>query len=443
MIFSLAQAPPLESPPEAESPPFALVEVILPYVWVFVAAWAVTFALTPIMRMIAQRAGVVDRPDAERKAHLKPVAYLGGVAVLAGWAAGASICYFGELGVNARPLLMIALGAGVITIVGLIDDIFGTSPRVKFAGQLFAAAALAGAEVGTKLAAGLLVALGGTLGFEPTDIPGFGGEVVFYDPSYWLGSVLVTILLVAGSNSMNLLDGLDGLATGVSAITALGLTVISVALAMGLYRGNPYSVDYDPLRLVLCMALLGAALGFLPFNFNPAKIFLGDAGSMLLGYLCISNILLFAEMGNADSMALVLAGLIVYAVPVTDTSLAIIRRLAERRSVFSPDDHHIHHQLIRSGMSVKQAVLVLYGLSLIFAALGCAMIFTRLRFVAAVFLLMFGFVIYSAYKTSRRHRRLERERSEQAQSTSRSASAAAPSSPASGETPPAASTHQT
>lgn len=415
-----------ETPAEAELTRLSLGEVSSPYVWVFMVAFIVTFALTPLMRFIARRTGVVDLPDSHRKAHPEPVAYLGGVAVLLGWLAGAAMClvvqnHFGELSTSLKTLAMIALGAGVITIVGVIDDIYGTSPRVKLAGQLFAAAALAGAEVGTKLATGVLVAMGGTLGFDPSIIPGFGHEIIYLDPSYWLGAILVTVLLVGGCNAMNLLDGLDGLAAGVTAITAAGLTFIALALAMGLYIGVPYSEQYDPLRLVVCMALFGAVLGFLPYNFNPANIFLGDAGSMLLGYLCISTILLFAELGNADAMTLVLAGLIVFALPGIDTSLAIIRRLAQRRPLFSPDSHHLHHQLIRAGLSVKQAVLVMYALSLCFAALGCTMIFTRLRFVAVVFMVMFGFVIVTAFKAGHRQRMRQLERPDASTTSARTA----------------------
>ncbi len=401
---------------------FTFGEVLSPYIWVLYAAFVVAFLATPIMRMLALKNGIVDWPDLKRKAHVEPVAYLGGVAVFLGWMAGVVVCFFIEphylqrvfdvLSTGEAPArladapmsikfpISILLGATLITLVGLFDDVYGISPRVKVGGQLLAAAALATQTIGTDLVAGAIAAIGGKLGFDPHIIPGFGAANPYMDPSYWLGAIFVAVLVLGGCNATNLLDGLDGLASGVTGIVAIGFGVMAIFLAMGVYGdGGMYSPQYDPVRVVMCLALLGAVLGFLPYNFNPATIFMGDAGSMLLGYLCVSTVLLFGEKGNP---ALAMAALIVFGLPMIDTALAIVRRKVRGQPIFSPDNQHLHHQLIRSGLSVKQAVGALYLMAVGFAALGVAMIFINLRYVAIVFIVICAFVIVTAVKVGHR-----------------------------------------
>jgi UDP-GlcNAc:undecaprenyl-phosphate GlcNAc-1-phosphate transferase len=387
---------------------FTLDAVLSPYIWVFVAAFIVTFCTTPLMRMLALKNGIVDWPDLKRKNHVEPVAYLGGVALFLGWFAAVALCYaITPHSAAVKPVdsiqfpVSILIGASIITLVGLVDDVYGISPRVKVGGQLLAAALLAGEQVGTNFAAGLIIAICSLIGVSPTDLPGF--ESI----AYWLGAVIVAAFVLGGCNATNLLDGLDGLASGVTAIVALGFLAISVTLAMGHYStfGAYSPIYYDPVRIVMGLALLGAVLGFLPYNFNPANIFMGDAGSLLLGYLCITSILLFGEdpPGSVEAQPqLVLAGLIVFAVPVIDTSLAIVRRKMRGQPIFAPDNQHLHHQLIRSGLTVKQSVLTLYGMAFAFAVIGTSMVFLRLRYTAAIFMVIFGFVVVMAYKVGHR-----------------------------------------
>ncbi len=407
-----------------QAPPpvtFTVDEVISPYIWVLYVAFLVALLFTPIMRALALKNGIVDWPDLKRKAHVEPVAYLGGVAVFLGWLAGVVACFFidphylerldtissSDLPAYLRDYLpsvkfpiSILFGAMLITLVGLFDDIYGISPRVKVGGQLLAAAALASQTIGTKLAAGIITSLAHALNFEPTIIPGFGSEIYWQDPSYWLGAIMVAVLVLGGCNAANLMDGLDGLASGVTGIVALGFGTMAVCLAMGLYPpGGIYSWEYDPVRIVMCLALLGAVLGFLPYNFNPASIFMGDAGSMLLGYLCMSTVLLFGERGDP---ILAMAALMVFGLPMVDTALAIVRRKARGQPIFSADNQHLHHQLIRSGLSVKQAVGWLYIMAIGFAGLGVAMIFFRLRYVALLFIVVVAFVTVTAFKVGHR-----------------------------------------
>lgn len=390
--------------PEAASPSihYSLEQVFSPYVPVFAVAWAVAMIATPVMRMLALRNGVVDLPDLRRKHHREPIAYLGGVALFLGWAAGVMVSLFliPHTGVQTVPFPASMLaGAVVITIVGLVDDVYGSSPRVKIGGQLIASAMLAGNEIGTKLASGLIESVFDTLSLQTSIIPGFGHANHLLDPCYYVGTMIVVFLVVGACNATNLLDGLDGLLSGVTTITTIGFLFISVALAMGIYNGSAYSLINDPVRIVACLALIGALLGFLPYNFNPANIFMGDTGSLLLGYLSVCMVLLIGERGDTR---LAMAALVVFALPITDTALAIIRRKSKGQPIFSPDNFHIHHQLVRAGFKVPFAVLILYAIALGFAVLGCSMIFIRLRFVALVFLVVMGFILVTAFKIGHR-----------------------------------------
>ncbi len=363
-------------------------------------------------------------PDFKRKAHLEPIAYLGGIAVFLGWIAGVIISIHftshTELVSSHAPSLLhspytnLIIGAFIIMIVGVIDDIKGISPRIKIGGQLIAAALLANIKtgtdahtLGTRLAGGTIELFASYFNFDPHIIPGFANPVVYYDPVYWLGAIIIALLVLGGCNAANLIDGLDGLCTGVSAITAASFIFMATYLATGLYTVDTgaYSLLNDPVRLTIAIAFLGAALGFLPYNFNPAIIFLGDAGSMFMGYLCMAMVLFFAEKG---SPALVMAALMVFALPIIDTTLAIIRRKARKQSISAPDNQHIHHQLIRAGLSTRQAVFALYIMSLGFATLGCSMIFVpRQRIVIAIFAVICSYVLVIAFKIGHRQHLLQ------------------------------------
>ncbi|MCC7407973.1 MAG: undecaprenyl/decaprenyl-phosphate alpha-N-acetylglucosaminyl 1-phosphate transferase [Phycisphaeraceae bacterium] len=380
--------------------------VLSPYMGVFFAAFVVSFLATPMMRRLAIANGVVDWPDHKRKAHLQPVAYLGGVALYLGWMAGVSLCLF--LSSPQMPLsahvafpIEILLGASIILVTGLVDDIWGVTPLAKIGGQLMAAGCLASQKVGSEMLGAKLVTL--VMATMGLDIP--------YWPAYVLGTAIIAMFVLGGCNSVNLLDGLDGLASGVSAIAMGGFLVIAVYVSVHAgMAGGPTELAnanrlYDPVRVVMCLAVLGALMGFLPYNFNPANIFMGDAGSLLLGYLCTSTILLFV---HADLMGpfLVLAALIVFGVPITDTTLAIVRRKLKGQPLFSPDNQHLHHQVLRAvknlrlgpNLSVKLTVLIIYGIGFVFACLGVGMIFLRARYVLAVFMVFFAFVMVMAYK---------------------------------------------
>jgi UDP-GlcNAc:undecaprenyl-phosphate/decaprenyl-phosphate GlcNAc-1-phosphate transferase len=404
--------------PVLEAPPLTVtaIELLNSYAVIFIVAFLAALLATPIVRRIAVRHNIVDRPDQVRKVHTAPVAYLGGVAVFVGIFAGlvASVIFVDGPAAYYDPVpLAVVVGMVAIALTGMIDDIWKLDPRLKIAGQLVAAAGLAVHHVGVRVAAGILSPIepfvdswtgSQHLVFTlPFEIPLLGNQ---FDLIYWTGTAIVAIFVLGACNASNLIDGLDGLLSGTVAIVALGLLAISVMMAVAM----PPATGAETMagsRIALCLALLGAVLGFLPHNFNPATIFLGDCGSLLLGYMCIVIILMLGENGQTH---LVMAGLILFALPIMDTTLAIIRRKLAGKSISSADDQHIHHQVKRLAGGVKSAVLALYGISIAFGLVGVTLaalvMFTelRVRIIYAVALILFSFIGVIAVKAARRER---------------------------------------
>lgn len=393
----------------AEPASQAPLQIFHGYIAVFVIAFLVTLLVTPIMRRLAVANGIVDRPNEARKIHRAPVAYLGGVAVYLGILAAVFFSYLSLFrilpfdGVTPHvpdpvPVpIAVLMAMTAIMVIGLFDDVQGISPRVKIGGQLLTAALLAFFDIGVKVAEGILSPIGRLFDNErmlfDVVVP-FTGLHAQFDAIYWAGTAIIAIFVIGACNASNLIDGLDGLLSGVTAIAMGGLLVIALAMA----AANDGRLDAA--RIVLVLAVLGACLGFLPHNFNPASIFLGDAGSMLLGFTTAVVILTLGDTGKTH---LVVAGLIVYAVPIIDTTLAIIRRKMSGKSISAADDQHLHHQLRRS-LGVKGAALALYGIAAVFATLGVALSLGRGRVVYALALVMASFIAVTAYKIARRER---------------------------------------
>ena len=389
----------------------SVLDLLNNYAVVFIAAFVVTLLATPIVRRIALRANVTDRPGDPRKMHASPVPYLGGVAVFVGLIAAVAISYLFLDGVAAgyRQIpFAVVLGMVAITFTGLADDLWGWDPRLKIAGQLVAAAALAIQDIGVKVAAGLLRPLATLLDpvFGSQDlvfmIPLPGGGELPIDVIYWAGTAIIALFVLGGCNAANLIDGLDGLLSGVVVVIAIGLLCISVLMALAPLPENVVAGEtLVGARIVLCLALLGAVLGFLPHNFNPASIFLGDCGSHLLGFVCVVIILMFGEFGQTH---LVFAGLIVFSVPIMDTTLAIIRRRLAGRPMSAADDEHVHHQLNRALGGVKRAVFAMYGIAAAFSLMGVSVaalvMWTelRVRFIYVIALVLFSFIGVIAVK---------------------------------------------
>lgn len=394
------------------------------YFWIVVISFLVTLCATPIMRRLAIANGVVDHPSDPRKVHRIPVAYLGGVAVFLGLLAGILYSYvataqgslldfhptnhLNENFIHAPVPLSILLGLTIIMLVGLLDDVVGIPPWQKVGGQLFAAAALAYDDVGVKVASGVVLPVANALGIDtvtindvqtigfaihwPDFVPLVGGGALFIDVLYWIGTGIIAVFVLGACNASNLIDGLDGLLSGTTAIAAAGLLVIALGLAV--IDDGPR----DAQRIVLCLALLGACLGFLPHNFNPATIFLGDCGSLLLGF---TTIVIILTLGDTGKTFLVAAGLFIYAIPIIDTVLAIVRRKLSGKSISDADDQHLHHMLKRS-LGVKGAVLTLYGIGVGCAIIGVAMTYGRARLAYAIALVFASFIVVTAIKIARR-----------------------------------------
>jgi UDP-GlcNAc:undecaprenyl-phosphate GlcNAc-1-phosphate transferase len=262
-----------------------------------------------------------------------------------------------------RPIVALLLGATLITIAGALDDIRGTRPVVKLLGQIAAAAVLLPFGVGMDVLTNPL------------------GGMFFVGP---LGAILTIVWIVALCNVMNLIDGVDGLASGIAAIA--GATLLIAAYQRG-----------DVGTAILAAALAGGALGFLPYNINPARIFLGDTGSMLLGYLLGAlSVLGTYKSYTALSLLVALAAL---GVPVTDTAFAIARRWRNRRPIFEADTQHLHHRLLARGLSPRQTAAVLYLVTGILSA-GALMVSGVGRFpIIAILGFLMALLVIGARRT--------------------------------------------
>ncbi len=392
-------------------PAYNFTEVLTPYMPVFYVSFLVTLILTPMMRFLAHRNGVVDEPDNKRKVHAQPIAYLGGVATFLGWLAGISIA------VMLRPhnITMqsvqippgVLLGAAVMVLFGLMDDVYSLTPRVKLTGQLLAAVFLIlpgaigiGADHFLGMNRGTAWMVINPLVREGVipQLSTFSQESMIYlriGAALFSGAVAIFIIL-ATSNATNLLDGLDGLCSGVTGVMSMGYLVLSVYLAtQSLKLPDATGSGIDPARIVISLALLGAVLGFLPFNFNPASIFMGDTGSMFLGYICGTMMLMF---GHDGIIRWFLAAIIMFGLPMLDTLLAIIRRKLNGKPVFSPDSNHFHHFLIRKGLTVRKAVMVAYGLAGMFVSFGLVIVYIPTRLALGIYLVLFAWIIVAAFK---------------------------------------------
>ncbi len=401
------------APPTSTLDPLAVEEmsrlsIFHGYIGVFVIAFLTTLLVTPILRRLAIANGVIDHPDFERKEHKLPVAYLGGVAIYLGLLLAFAYSIFAPSGFldphpsevrqSAVPFSVL-LGMTLIMFVGLLDDMIGISPRIKISGQLLAAAALAMDDVGVKVAAGVLTPIARLIGVQenllftidlPVTIPMFGAQIQI-DVVYWVGTAIIAIFILGACNASNLIDGLDGLLTGVTSIAIAAMLVIALGLA--LVSDGPL----DSARVIICLATLGACLGFLPHNFKPATIFLGDCGSMLLGFMTVVVIL---SLGDTGKTPLVVAGLLIYAVPIMDTTLAIVRRKMSGKPMSEPDDQHIHHLLKRS-FGVTRAVFTLYGIGAVFGVLGILVSLGRARVAYVFALVLAAFIGVTAVKIAR------------------------------------------
>ena len=291
-------------------------------------ALLVSYLMTPPVKRFAENVGAIDVPKDARRVHDHPIPRMGGLAIFTGFVL--SVLLFVNMSMQVMGLL---LGAVIIAVMGALDDILCLNPWIKLGGQFLAA----------------LVAIRCGIVFDVISNPGFlDGEATI--PLGWLSIPFTIMWIIACTNAVNLIDGLDGLAVGISAISSISMMIVSMIL--------PAGIGSIPLILA-CLA--GACFGFMPYNINPAKIFMGDVGSQFLGYVlsCVSIIGLF----KFHAIITFLIPLLSLAVPLGDTIFAFFRRILHGQSPFHADRGHIHHKLIDMGMSQKQAVAVLYAIS--------------------------------------------------------------------------------
>ncbi len=350
------------------------IQVVRDYAWFGVLAMVVTAFATPIAATLAHRFGVLDVPDQRLKPHARPTPYLGGAAICLGWIVAAVTAIVVRQDIPLHVIVPILVGGVLMSLLGLIDDIRELAPGLRLSiGAAVITLVMVSSGAGMELARTLLRPLG-------------------LDAPVWVEmplSFAIGLFIVLGAcNSTNLIDGLDGLCAGVTAIIALGFFVIAARLAV-----VEYSREANTVRLILAVAMFGAAIGFLPLNFNPAKIFMGDAGSVLLGYNCGMLILLFDERGM--TVRWMLGGLMVFALPILDTALAIVRRWRSGRSLFEGDRSHFYDQLVDRGLSVRRVVMISYALAAFYALLGSLVAVLQLRYIVPLYavVLVFSFIV--------------------------------------------------
>ncbi|MBQ6262986.1 MAG: undecaprenyl/decaprenyl-phosphate alpha-N-acetylglucosaminyl 1-phosphate transferase [Clostridia bacterium] len=320
-----------------------------------VCAGLLSFATTPAVRVLAFKIGAIDIPKDNRRMHSKPIPRIGGLAIYFSFCVTCLFfCSFN------RELIVLLAGGFLMAALGTLDDVFRLPAIVKFICQI---------------AIGVATALGGVR----IDQLMIGGNYV----SLGYFSIPITVLWIVGlSNAINLIDGLDGLSCGISTISAI--SILGVVLLQG-------ELSYA----VIAVILIGACFGFLPFNKHPAKIFMGDTGSLFLGYtLSVISILGTFKMHAAIS---VLVPLFIFAVPLTDTVFAFIRRILSGKSPFSPDRGHFHHRLVDMGFTQKETVKILYSICGIFGLVAlfmCDNLFPKYKLVKSIAVVVIALAIF-------------------------------------------------
>lgn len=326
-------------------------------IFTFLISFIFTFATTPIVRRLAYRIGAVDVPKDKRRVHKRPTPRIGGLAIIFGFMV--AVCCFNNDW--SRSTISILIGAAILGVLGVIDDCKELDAKLKFLVQI---------------AAALVVVLYGNLRISVISNPNVFSETPYLVLPTWLSITVTVIWIVFMTNAVNFIDGLDGLAAGVSAIMSMSLVFIAITY-------HQYSLA------IMGIALMGSCFGFLPFNFNPAKIFMGDTGSTFLGFM----LAVLSVKGVFKSYAVIsfAVPILMLGLPLFDATFAMIRRIISGKSPMVADRGHLHHRLFDMGFSQKQTVFILYAIS---GVLGItAILLAEQRFLRAMLLLM-GVLIF-------------------------------------------------
>ena len=325
-------------------------------IYMIVIPFLFVLAIIPFIKKVALHVGAMDIPN-ERKVHKNPIPRLGGLGIYMGFILGYIL--FGTMSLKMNAIL---IGSFIIIVTGIVDDINPIPAKVKFLFQILAASVVA--FYGKVLL---------------SNLSAFGFHIEFGNFSY-----LITILFIVGIiNCINLIDGLDGLAAGLSSIYFITIGIVIV--------GWKHTFGLDA---IITFIMLGSTLGFLCHNFNPAKIFMGDSGSMFLGYI----IAVIALLGFKNvTLTTLLAPVCLLAIPIMDTFFAILRRIINKKPIDEPDKQHLHHQLLNLNLSHRNTVLVIYFVDILFAiAMLVYMLYDRTVGViiySILFILVLVFVI--------------------------------------------------
>ena len=322
----------------------------------FVTAFALALIFSPAAIKLAPKIGAMDVPKDGRRMHTKAMPRFGGLAIFIGTIASLAI-YGGQ----NEKMIPVIIGGTMIYLLGVVDDLKNLDAKVKFGGQILVAVLMYYMGLRIKFITNYFGE--GTLHF---------GEAVCF---------VVTVLWIVGiTNTINLIDGLDGLAAGIAAISSLCIAYVAYI------HGDEYGM------MIVCLAMLalaGSCLGFLPFNFYPAKIFMGDGGSLFLGFM-IAALSVIGPLKRSTVIAVVVP-VIVLGIPIFDTFFAILRRIVNRKPIMEADKGHLHHRLMASGYGQRRAVLMLYGIS---AIMGMAAVLVSRELYKDAFVLMGISVIY-------------------------------------------------
>lgn len=316
--------------------------------------------LVVLAKKIATHINALDMPNA-RKVHKKPMPRIGGLAIFLSFLLGYML-----YGTISTQMLSVLIGGFIIIITGIIDDINPIPARYKFLCQIVAA---------------LIVVIYGKLYFSHITLLGLN----FIFPT-WINMTLSVIFIVSIINAINLIDGLDGLASGISAIYFLTIAILGFILN-----------SLGGLDVILSLIMLGSTLGFLVHNFPPAKIFMGDTGSMFLGFMISVIALLGYKVATITSLII---PILILFIPIFDTLLAIIRRILKRESIGTPDKEHLHHQLLKMTSSPTKTILIIYFINAIFSAISILYVLGDNKQAIAIYIVVMVFFLFLVLKTN-------------------------------------------
>ncbi|EOI9067621.1 TPA: undecaprenyl/decaprenyl-phosphate alpha-N-acetylglucosaminyl 1-phosphate transferase [Streptococcus pyogenes] len=340
------------------------------YVLVLIGALLMSLFLTPLVRFLAFRVGAVDNPNA-RRVNKVPMPTSGGLAIFMSFLvaslglipiASKGAMFFGQT--YFSYILPVVIGATVITLTGFLDDLYELSPKLKMFGILIGA---------------MIVWAFTDFKFDSFKIP-FGGPLLVFGP--FLTLFLTVLWIVSITNAINLIDGLDGLVSGVSIISLVTMAIVS-------YFFLPQKDFFLTLTILV---LIAAIAGFFPYNYHPAMIYLGDTGALFIGFMI--GVLSLQGLKNSTAVAVV-TPVIILGVPIMDTIVAIIRRSLSGQKFYEPDKMHLHHRLLSMGFTHRGAVLVVYGITMLFSLISLLLnVSSRIGGVLLILGLLFGLEVF-------------------------------------------------